>query len=132
MDLIPYLFPSAAGLCAFAVVLLLISQRKQQRRIAALEALVKALNKQKDSTSRQLNELHTVNHGLSQAISALNARLKQLDEQVSNVEPSDPEQKLYSRAVKMVQLGADLAEVMRECELPRAEAELLMRLHGPK
>lgn len=41
----------------------------------------------------------------------------------------DPNAKIYSRAVKMVELGADLEEIMRECELPRAEAELLMSLH---
>lgn len=41
----------------------------------------------------------------------------------------DPEARIYSRAVKMIELGADIEEVMRECELPRAEAELLMTLH---
>ena len=40
-----------------------------------------------------------------------------------------PENKLYSRAVKMVELGADVAEIMAECELPKAEAELLLSLH---
>ena len=29
----------------------------------------------------------------------------------------------------MIELGADIEEVMRECELPRAEAELLFTLH---
>ena len=32
------------------------------------------------------------------------------------------------RAAKMVELGADLDEVMNECELPKAEAELLISL----
>ena len=32
----------------------------------------------------------------------------------------------------MVELGADLEEIIRECELPRAEAELLMSLHKQK
>ena len=31
-----------------------------------------------------------------------------------------------------VELGADLEEIIRECELPRAEAELLMSLHKQK
>ena len=43
-----------------------------------------------------------------------------------------PENKLYSRAVKMVELGADLHEIMTECELPKAEAELLISLHRHK
>ncbi|MCT7655273.1 DUF2802 domain-containing protein [Oceanimonas sp. NS1] len=29
----------------------------------------------------------------------------------------------------MVQLGADVEEIMAECEMPRAEAELLLSLH---
>jgi hypothetical protein len=40
-----------------------------------------------------------------------------------------PENKLYSRAVKMVELGAGVEEIMAECELPKAEAELLLSLH---
>ncbi len=32
--------------------------------------------------------------------------------------------------MKMVSLGAGIDELMAECELPRAEAELLLRLHG--
>lgn len=44
----------------------------------------------------------------------------------------DPDAKIYSRAVKMVELGADIEEIIRECELPRAEAELLMSLHQQK
>ena len=41
----------------------------------------------------------------------------------------DPDAKIYSRAVKMIELGAQLDEIMRECEIPRAEAELLLSLH---
>ena len=53
----------------------------------------------------------------------------QIAEQQQKIEMFDPDSKLYNRAMKMVQLGAPLEEVMRECELPRAEAELLYNLH---
>ncbi len=53
----------------------------------------------------------------------------QLAEQQQKIDMFDPDSKLYNRAMKMVQLGAPLEEVMRECELPRAEAELLYNLH---
>lgn len=53
----------------------------------------------------------------------------QLAENQQKIDMFDPESKMYSRAMKMVQLGAPLEEVMRECELPRAEAELLYNLH---
>ena len=41
----------------------------------------------------------------------------------------DPDSRFYTRAVKLVELGATLEEIMRECELPRAEAELLLNFH---
>ena len=40
-----------------------------------------------------------------------------------------PDAKIYSRAVKMIELGADIDEIMRECEIPKAEADLLLSLH---
>lgn len=44
----------------------------------------------------------------------------------------DPDGRLYSRAARMVELGADIDEVMAECEIPKAEAELLISLRAAK
>ena len=57
---------------------------------------------------------------------------EELTQQQAAQKYDDPDAKIYSRAVKMVELGADLEEVIRECELPRAEAELLFSLHKQK
>ena len=54
---------------------------------------------------------------------------KDLAQQQAAQKYDDPDAKIYSRAVKMIELGADLDEIMRECEIPRAEAELLLSLH---
>ena len=50
-------------------------------------------------------------------------------EQLLNQQPED---KLYTRAQKLVELGADIAEIMRECDIPRAEAEMLLSVHRQK
>ena len=50
-------------------------------------------------------------------------------EQMKNQQPQD---KLYSRAFKLVELGADIEEVVRECDIPRAEAEMLLSVHKNK
>jgi len=50
-------------------------------------------------------------------------------EQLLNQQPQD---KLYSRAFKLVELGADVEEVVRECEIPLAEAEMLISVHRNK
>jgi hypothetical protein len=55
--------------------------------------------------------------------------IEQISEHQQKMQLFDPESKLYNRAMKMVQLGAGLEEIMLECELPRAEAELLLNLH---
>ncbi len=63
---------------------------------------------------------------------AVEQRNQELAQQQDAQKYDDPDAKIYSRAVKMVELGADIEEIIRECELPRAEAELLMSLHQQK
>ena len=69
---------------------------------------------------------------LENELQQLQSAYTELAEQQQALSLTDPESKIYTRAMKMVQLGADLEEIMRECELPRAEAELLFNLHQAK
>ena len=46
----------------------------------------------------------------------------------AQVARSEDQEALKNVMAKMVELGADLDEVMSECELPQAEAELLISL----
>jgi len=99
-----------------------------------------------DSISQQLKESSEQTHILRSEVSELRTGLLSIGKRVLEVEQQnqdlmqqqaaqkydDPDAKIYSRAVKMVELGADLDEVIRECELPRAEAELLFSLHKQK
>lgn len=59
----------------------------------------------------------------------LQVKISELEENIEKFKNEQPEDKLYRRALKMVELGADVEEVMSECELPRAEAELLFSIH---
>lgn len=56
-------------------------------------------------------------------------RLTELESELEKLKHEQPEDKLYRRALKMVELGADIDEIITECELPRAEAELLFSIH---
>lgn len=78
---------------------------------------------------RRTVKLEQFQQTLQQQQQAIAAELEQISEHQQQIQLFDPESKLYSRAVKMVQLGAGLDEIIRECELPRAEAELLISLH---
>ena len=66
---------------------------------------------------------------MGKKIQKLDAAIKKTQENQNNLVAQAPENRLYTRAVKMVELGASIEELMVECELPRAEAELLLNLH---
>ena len=80
-------------------------------------------NKQKaqeiEQTFKQLKHIIKLQQN-NQAV--IEDRLQQLIEQ-------QPEDKLYSRGFKLATLGADIEEIISECELPRAEAEMLLSVY---
>lgn len=131
-------------LCAVAGYIWLnrtLQQHAQQR--TELEKRLEFSAQQLQQSQHEVEELRAGIIGVGQRVLQLDAALNQLSSQVSSalqelsdkqqaLALSDPESKIYSRAMKMVQLGADLEEIMRECELPRAEAELLYNLHQAK
>jgi hypothetical protein len=59
----------------------------------------------------------------------LQEKLAELETDLEKLKHEQPEDKLYRRALKMVELGADIEEIIAECDIPRAEAELLFSIH---
>lgn len=104
--------------------------RRSQRKLDAMSRLMRELTRTRDSYRKQIDELQAANIGLGNKMSDLYHKQDRLSEQQQELALKDPQGKLYSRATRMVQLGADIDEVMAECEMPRAEAELLISLHG--
>lgn len=112
---------------------------KQQAQLQVLTAQLESVQQQKASLQTETEELRAGVIGVGQRVLVIQEQqqrlqqdLAELQEQQQALALSDPESKIYSRAVKMVELGADLEEIIRECELPRAEAELLFNLHRQK
>ncbi len=77
-------------------------------------------------------EHQQVSKQLEHRIKVLQQQLSTYQEQLEQIQQQQPEDKLYSRAQKMVQLGADVDEIVRECDLPLAEAEILISMHKSK
>ena len=102
-----------------------ISSRRGQRES---EARVEALQGQLERLRKQMMERHTGAIGMGQRLQAAEGAMQKIQDSQQELTLQDPERRLYSRAAKMVELGADLDEVMSECELPQAEAELLISL----
>ena len=103
--------------------------RQSQRKLEAMSRLMRELTRTRDSYRKQIDELQAANIGLGNKVGELYHQQDKLREQQQELALKDPQGKLYSRATRMVQLGADIDEIMAECEMPRAEAELLITLH---
>ncbi|KKE82027.1 hypothetical protein N481_09575 [Pseudoalteromonas luteoviolacea S4047-1] len=110
----------------------MFSKRLQQMQNSNIK-----LHKQVHNDTEQISILRSEIAEVRASVLSIGKRLvesegyvKELAQQQAAQKYDDPDAKIYSRAVKMVELGADLEEIMRECELPRAEAELLMSLHN--
>ena len=135
------------GLLVLLIFWQLLRQRHVNRQqLAVLEKQLELNNQQLTAAQNETEELRAGIIGVGQRVLTLDQRVLTLENQLSQLHGAytelaeqqqalsltDPESKIYTRAMKMVQLGADLEEIMRECELPRAEAELLFNLHQAK
>ena len=118
----------ALGLSLSALVFAFYIWFKSKRSKQESEASVATLQGQLESLRKQMMELHTGAIGMGQRLQSVEGAMQQVNERQQELTMQDPERRLYSRAAKMVELGADLDEVMSECELPKAEAELLISL----
>ena len=125
--------------CSVAYFWLSRQQRNWHHKLQQLEQQLDYQAQQLQQSRHELEELRAGVIGVGQRVLQMDNRQLQLAEHVQALndkqqalELTDPDAKIYSRAMKMVQLGAGLDEIMQECELPRAEAELLFNLHQTK
>ncbi|WP_075610558.1 DUF2802 domain-containing protein [Alteromonas pelagimontana] len=79
--------------------------------------------------SHQINEEQARSLVQGKHLQQLQEQLVQLENQLREVKQQDPSMRLYSRATELVKQGASIAEIMQACDLPRAEAELLISMH---
>ncbi|MGL5727909.1 MAG: DUF2802 domain-containing protein [Plesiomonas sp.] len=108
-----------------------LRQQHQQviRRVEASEILLKAARRQFEGVDKSLEELRGGFIGLGNELHQVTDKQEGFTQKLTEVTYIDPEQRLYSRATKLAEMGAGLDELMSECELPKAEAELLLNLH---
>ncbi len=115
--------------CLGLVLYLQKQLSKLRNKVEALTVLVKEGDRQREAFKREVQELRSGTIGVGRRVIELDKRLQQQSERIEESSQQDPQAKLYTRAMKMVALGAGVDELIRECELPKAEAELLIRLH---
>lgn len=122
----------ATVLVALIAVWALLREKKARLRLEskydAIETILKNERAKHESMVKQFNELRAGTIGMSKKLAEMSHRMEDMVEKQVEIEMQDPDSRLYSRASKMVDLGADLDELMNECDLPKAEAELLLNL----
>ncbi|MGS0682892.1 DUF2802 domain-containing protein [Shewanella sp. 125m-7] len=116
--------------CLGLVLFLQKQTTKLRTKVDALTLLVKEGDKQREAVKRELQELRSGTIGVGRRMLELEKKLTQQDAKLEESSQQEPQARLYTRAMKMVALGAGVQELIEECELPKAEAELLIRLHG--
>ena len=99
----------------------------------AINDVVKGLAYQMLENTQQWDEAQLENEQVSKQLEhRIKVNQEQFSTQFQTIEQllhQQPEDKLYSRAQKLVELGADIEEIMRECDIPRPEAEMLLAVH---
>ncbi|EOX1768096.1 flagellar transcriptional regulator FlrD [Vibrio cholerae] len=134
VDLIWLTPPVIAGGSVFVVLCIMLAlwrlKRGQHRQSETLRQQIRNLDRELQKSNKQLLEVRSVMVGIGQKVSEQQDIIRHLNERLLELENTDADARLYTRASKMVQLGADLNELIQECELPKAEAELMMSLQN--
>ena len=76
----------------------------------------------------EISELNASSIGMGKMLKQLEQAILQLDSRQEELELQDPESKLYNRASKMAEKGASIEDIMHECEISSAEAQLIVSL----
>ena len=128
-------YSALAVICAVIVIGIWLVMNLSSR-VKALSArsdeqqkLIVELRGELHNVQDALHELRTGSLGVGQKVRELVSQLQETQALQDELKGAEPESKLYRTATKLAQQGATVEEIMQECELPRAEAELLVQLH---
>ena len=94
-----------------------------------LSASIHKLSAQNEST---LTENTLVSKQLEHRIKSLQAQINTQQDLISQLQTDQGEDKFYTRAIKLAKIGSDIDEIVAECELPRAEVEMLISVYQKK
>ena len=147
---VPIIAVVALCLALVALFSLFLSNRQMRNQISTLRSTIESQQlmfenqiepilengKRHELKVEQLDELLLeqvqVTKQLEHRIKVLQEQYQELQQYAQSIENQQPEDKLYSRASKLVALGADIEEIMRECDIPLAEAQMLIAVHKKK
>ncbi len=108
-----------------------LEQFKQESMSASVHSQQSLVNlkKQQQEVLRHLEQAIGSISTIVNQTSEFAQELELTKDQVNLLRSESSEQRLYGRAKKMIEMGAELDELITECDVPRAEAELLLSLY---
>ncbi len=83
----------------------------------------------KDASDKATLESRQVSKQLEHRIKKLQLQMSEQQQLLAQWQDSQGQDKFYSRAFKLAEKGAGVDEIISECELPRAEVEMLLSVY---
>ena len=113
---------------ATLVLLVMMSQVslfRMRRRLRAQQVLV-------DNVANDIRALFSGAVGEGNRIHKLEARTRRIVERQEQMENSKNSERPYEQAIRMVQKGSSVEDLISVCNLSKGEADLIMMVHGRK
>lgn len=137
-----------ASMLCLGIILILITRYKTKLAVfisqhQAQEILVNSLQSDNEKINVAVNRLSSlhdksitenaiVSKQLEHRIKTLQTQLNTQQELIAQLQTDQGDDKFYSRAIKLAKRGADIEEIVAECELPHAEVEMLISVYQKK
>jgi cell division protein FtsB len=116
--------------CVIFLNVLFKRYNSQLETIASQDNSLSQLNKKVNQLNEELHEIRSGNYGVINRVKELVKQVNSLQSSQQNIVEQDTQSRFYSKGVKLISQGASLEDVMRECDMPAAEAELLFNLQN--
>lgn len=116
--------------CLGLMLLVFKRSNNQLEALVSQRQLVAQISKEISVLKEDIHEIRSGNHGVNSRFKALVQQVNELQSVQQNLVEQDPQSRFYSKGAKLISQGASLEDVMRECDMPAAEAELLFNLHN--
>ena len=101
------------------LILLSLRLRGQRRQTQALINVIRA----------EIKAMTTGSIGMGKRLKSIEHRLNLTVEKQQELENRDPTQLAYNQAARLMEMGADVDDLVKNCGIGRPEAELMALLH---
>lgn len=115
------------------LLIVIVGLKRQLANQASTLSSIKLANRDLTRTvsdiANQIEEERAKSLVMAKQFTAYQSELDQLENKQRELEQQDPSTRLYQKAVQLAKDGASVDELVQACDLPQAEALLLVNLH---